>query len=581
PTHSEYWEAEDMLGRRLHSAEDIRGAREKYVGIFYWTWRDAHAGNRAVNVSEVLDKYPSAEYNRDHPAWGDRSTLQCSWGEPLYGHYRNADPYVIRRHAALLSDAGVDFLMFDCTNGAMLWRSAYEALLRGLHEAREDGICTPKIAFMLNFAPTHDGEKMLRALYQNLYKPGLYSDLWFTIDGKPLIMAYKEALPEQGKSDADTAFLDEIRSFFAFRAGQPLYGTENGGQKRPDHWGWLEIFPQNKYGERPDGSCEMMTVGVGQNANLQRICTHFNDRGTFGRSYTHADGFSLITSDSYKYGYNFAEQWQRALDCDPDIVFVTGWNEWIMGQWKEPWLSDENSTQLAMVDQYNREYSRDIEPDRDGYKDTYYLQLCDNIRRFKGSKPRPHASEQFDRAPSDSVWSKIVPEYNFERGMTIKRDFDGFSGLHYKNDSGRNCIISAKVAHDADNLYFRAECENSVTVRDGDAWMNLFIGVGVGGWNGFEFLINRYERKKGIVSVELYSPAASPDEFSWREIGKAKIKTNANSIVLTIPRELLGLTDKIDLRFKWSDNMQRRDVMDFYENGCAAPLGRFSCRYVK
>ena len=349
------WEATDMLGRRVASVEDVRGRKkDRKVGIFYWTWRESHAHLRPVDVVDVLEKYPAAEYRKDHPAWGERP-FQCHWHEPFYGFYRNSDPWVIRHHAALLAAAGVDMIMFDCTNGALLWRDAYEPLLRGLHEAREDGIRTPQVAFMMNFCPAHSTELMLRALYQNLYKPGLYSDLWFRLDGKPLVMAYPDALPETGVCETDTRLLNEIRDFFTFRPGQPLYA---GGAKRPDQWGWLEVFPQNKYVTRPDGSCELVTVGVGQNANAERICTHFNDRDTFGRSYTGRDGFAHLSPDSYKYGYNVQEQWDRAIDLDPDIVFVTGWNEWIMGQFHEPWLSDNDSTQLAMVDQYDREHSR-------------------------------------------------------------------------------------------------------------------------------------------------------------------------------------------------------------------------------
>ena len=39
------------------------------------------------------------------------------WGEPLYGDYLSTDPWVIRRHAQLLSAAGIDTLIFDTTNG--------------------------------------------------------------------------------------------------------------------------------------------------------------------------------------------------------------------------------------------------------------------------------------------------------------------------------------------------------------------------------------------------------------------------------------------------------------------------------
>ena len=92
---------------------------------------------------------------------------------------------------------------------------------------------------------------------------------------------------------------------------------------------------------------------------------------TYGRSFTYKDRFSKLTKDSYKYGYNVQEQWERALDIGPDHIFITGWNEWIMGQYHEPWVLDPDSTQLAMVDQFDREHSRDIEPDKDGYLDSH------------------------------------------------------------------------------------------------------------------------------------------------------------------------------------------------------------------
>ena len=185
-----------MLGRKVPSVEDVGAASDRKVGIFYWTWREHAVGLRPVNVSKVLEQYPAAEYNKNHSAWG-KTPFQPHWGEPRYGFYRNSDPYVIRHHAELLSNAGVDFLLFDCTNGALLWRDAYEPLLEGFYQARMDGIKTPQIAFMLNFCACPTTEAMLRAMYQDIYKPGRYSDLWFRIDGKPMVMAYKESLPEK------------------------------------------------------------------------------------------------------------------------------------------------------------------------------------------------------------------------------------------------------------------------------------------------------------------------------------------------------------------------------------------------
>ncbi len=572
------WEATDMLGRKVASVEDVGGLRpEKKVGIFYWTWHEGHAHNRPVDVVDVLDKFPAAEYRADHPAWGERP-FQCFWHEPLYGFYRDSDPYIIRHHAALLAAAGVDFLLFDCTNAALLWKAAYEPLLRGLARARRDGIKVPQVAFMLNFGPQETSERMLRALYQDLYKPGLYSDLWFRLDGKPMIMAYPESLPREGVCEADTRLLDEIRHFFTFRPGQPGYGC---GPSRPDHWGWLEVFPQHKYGTRPDGSCELVTVGVGQNANAECICTHFNNRKTFGRSYTGRDGHARLTPDSYKQGYNVQEQWERALDLDPDCVFVTGWNEWIMGQFHEPWLMDNDSTQLAMVDQYDREHSRDIEMDRDGYLDTYYLQLAHNIRRFKGAAPRPVPSPAgvVNLSSSRREWARVSPVYRNPKGTTIHRDWDGFAGCHYVNQTGRNDIIEARVARDKENVYFRATCAAPLTPRKGEGWMTLYLDTDrnkATGWEGYDLVIGRLPGKRGRLTVERYLPTATPGSYTWEVIGEAACRVSSDTLTLALPRALAGFGRRLNFEFKWSDNMQAPDVMDFYQNGCSAPIGRFN-----
>ncbi len=572
------WEATDMLGRHVASVEDVHAKRkDKKVGLFYWTWHEGHAHMRPVDVVDVLDKYPAAEYRADHPAWG-KKPFQCFWHEPLYGFYRNSDPYIIRHHAALLAAAGVDFMCFDCTNGALLWRSAYEPLFKGLAEARRDGIKVPKIAFMLNFAPFESSTKMLRALYQNLYKPGLYSDLWFMLDGKPVVMGYPEAVEIEGECESDTRILREIREFFTFRPGQPDSGC---GSKRPDDWGWLEVFPQHKYVTRPDGSCELVTVGVGQNANADRICTHFNDVKTFGRSYTGKYGHALLTPESYKEGFNVQEQWDRAIDLDPDMVFVTGWNEWIMGQWHEPWLSDNDSTQLAMVDQYDREHSRDIEMDKDGYLDTYYLQLAHNIRRFKGAGQRqvvsPMGAAHLTSSRTD--WNKVTPVYHNPKGTTIHRDWDGFGDCHYKNDSGRNDIIEARVARDEETLYFRVKCASSITPREGDGWMTLFLDTDRSkqtGWEGYDFVINRLAGKQGKASVEKYVRTLEDGSFTWESVGTATYRISGDTLTIAVPRALVGLDGKLDFEFKWSDHMQEATVMDFYVNGCSAPIGRFN-----
>ena len=574
------WSAVDELDRKVADAEDVRGYRsDRKVGIFYWTWRSGQQDREPLNLTKVLREYPGAEYNEDHPVWGEDKYTITSWNEPLYGFYQSCDPYIIRRHAQLLADAGVDMVMFDCTNGSLVWKESYEPLLEGFRAAKADGINVPKFAFMMNFWPNKTTEEMLRGVYQEIYAPGRYRDLWFLVDGKPMVMAYPESLPEKGKCEQETRLLDEIREFFAFRPGQPSYGY---GPVQERMWGWLEKYPQHKYGCRPDGTCEMMTVGVAQNCNDEDLCTYFNNKKTYGRSYTGAFGHKLLDETSYKYGFNFEEQWNRAIDCDPEFVFVTGWNEWIMGRWHEPWVKDPNSTQLAFVDQFDLEHSRDIEMDRDGIRDNFYLQLCSNIRRFKGAKPRaiPSAPKTI-HVPAD--FADVTPVYRSAKGTTIHRDWDGFGSTHYTNHTGRNNIVEARVARDDEYVYFMAECAENITEKTGDNHMTLYVnltGDRSSGWEGYDLAVGRLgqENTSHTVSVESWGATG------FTVIGQAEYVQEGKQIFYKVPRKLLGTRkvyhfEMLDFEFKWADNVGCDDIIDFYCDGDVAPTGRFNYVY--
>ena len=85
----------------------------------------------------------------------------------------------------MLDDAGVDVVIFDATNQLTYPRS-WQALCRVWSGIRRSGGHTPQIAFL---CPFWDPKKVLTELYHDLYGPGLYSDLWFCWEGKPLILA--------------------------------------------------------------------------------------------------------------------------------------------------------------------------------------------------------------------------------------------------------------------------------------------------------------------------------------------------------------------------------------------------------
>lgn len=552
--------ATDALGRKLPTYEEVGALNQnKFVGLFYWTWHtQLSKGKKANDVSKILAAHPDAIDDYNHPAW-PKDEGYYYWGEPLFDYYIDTDRWVLRKHAEMLADAGVDVIIFDCTNGNFTWKESYMEICRVFTEARQDGIHTPQIAFITAFGATQGSKEAIEEIYRDLYLPKIYKDLFFMWKGKPLIMAYPENLST------------DIKNHFTFRPGQPVY---NQGPGRADHWGWLEIYPQHGFIRTASGY-EQATVGVAQNWSKERGLTAMNAPGAFGRSYTNAKGH-IAEEGAVNYGYNFQEQWDRAFELNPNFIFITGWNEWIAGR-QQMWQQQYN----AFPDQFNQEYSRDIEPMKGGHGDNYYYQMASNIRKFKGARPPMPISESktitIDGQFSD--WNNVKPIYNAHKGSTIHRNSSGWVGDYYTNTTGRNDFVAARVARDEQYIYFYVETAKNISPATDPAWMRLFINTDRNqetGWEGYDFIINRMSpgKKAGVEK--------NTSEWNWEKVGEADFNLSENKLEIRIPRSMLNLPKKIDIEFKWSDNMQNDgDIMDFYVNGDVAPLGRYNYFYTE
>ncbi len=575
------WAAVDGLGRTLSLNDEVGDKKEdKIVAMFYWTWHYPWIyDTEPITTGSVLDKYPEAVNDWDHPAWNNTyDGRPYFWGEPLYGFYSNLDEYVLRKHAELLADADIDVVFFDTTNATQVFTEGYEALLKVWSEARADGVDAPDISFILNFGGEEDTRTQLYDIYDNLYSKNRYSDFWFMWDNKPMLMADIGALDLKNEKDK------EIFDFFTFRDNEATYFADDT-RYLDDTWGWCSDYPQTKFGKKLFGGVEQMCVSVAQNANENGLNAMNCPEGTVqGRGYAEGDysysysyaGKNIVvdmnTENAYLYGLNFQQQWDYAIEQDPDVIFVTGFNEWIAGRW-ENWMGTEN----AFPDQYSPAYSRDIEPSNGVLKDHYYYQLVENVRRFKGADalPETDAERTIDINGEVSQWNAVLPEYNHYEGSE-KRDSIGWKGCYYKNDTFRNDIVQAKVAYDDENVYFYVKTANDLTPSTDVDWMRLLIDTDTSGvsanWEGFEFVVNRLSPENGKASLE-----KSLGGIEFEEVCKLDYSVNGNALQIEIPRNALGLTNnEVKFNFKWSDNLQGGDAMAFYENGDAAPGGRFA-----
>ncbi len=573
--YADTWVATDDLGRKLPDYNEVGEKRDRGVFMFYWLTKQGQVGSendRKGNNQNIVDASAS-EFDvlrKNLSAAG--FTREAFWNESIYGYYTQTDTWVMRKNLELLAAAGVDAICTDETNNAWVHTKGAFNMMRTMHKMMQEGIDVPKYVQILRWGNGEYPKLGLENVYNSYFANGLYSDTWYYHDGKPLIMAANDGdiTEATGHAGLDASH-KEILDFFTFRPCHAAYKTV---PQEDNWWPWCSVAPQPGFNYQEDtGKYEMVAVSVAQNSNddAASYCA-MSDDGVYGRSYTYKDRWSKLSEDSVFYGYNYQEQWDNALKMDPENVFITGWNEYIASM-------DTNYT-----DQFTDEYSRDVEPVRGQLKDTYYMQTVANIRRYKGVNPTPVATgaKAIDVAGDFNQWENVGPDFHGYKGGTEVRDYVGFGQMYY-NDTGRNDIVKSKVSYDAENFYFYTETSADLTPATDKHWMRLYINADrsfATGWEGYDFIVNRVSPADGKVIIEEY--VGIDNTWKWAEVARADYKVEGNKLMLNVPRDVLGAENGIDIEFKWHDNgVEDGDVMDFYVNGDAAPVGRFNYRYVE
>ena len=579
--------ATDDYDRSFGEVTDYNG---NVVGIFYFLWLSQASVTTNVD-SYIEDGNVEAVLTGDEVGMAPAFTY---WGEPMYGFYQVEDEWVVRKHVELFINAGLDFICFDCTNNDF-YQAAAKAVLDVLLEYAEMGYDVPRAMFMTN----SDSTLMTENIYNAFYRRDTYDAVWFYGNGeKPWIIS--------SSAGSDANILD--RFYFKPAQWPNRSYNENG-------FPWISWhYPQETYTDR-ENDYTIMSVSVSQHTGIGGSLSdagvtgiNFSISGLFapynydmlsdslkarvssetatkyynynwGRGYSHETGSNDY--DSALANVNFEEQWDSALQNeDVNLVFVTGWNEWIaQKQSKDPLLG---SSYGYFVDTFSTEFSRDIEMMNGGYLDNCYLQLVANIREYKGVGYGTQVTRNATVAKGTDLfdlsnWS-AAPVYKDLVGETEPRAALGAGGNYYTNDTGRNDIQEVRVASDEEYVYFLVAAAEDITAKEAadTRWMNVFIGIegAEGGWNGLQYVVNR----------SLDGTTASLDKIengAYASVGTAATVVSGRYMLVQVAKRSLGIEgDEFGIVFKVTDNLQKDfDVTDLYTNGDAAPIGRINYSY--
>ena len=553
----------DDLGRVI---EPIKGNdAEKQVGIFYFLWLGASSAEGPYDVSKIKEADPDAA--KESVNWllagGGAAGQRHWWGESLFGYFRSTDEWVAERDVMMLTDAGIDFVAMDYSN-ATEYPEQLLVFLRALDKYYQQGFDVPQVTFITKASSA----QVVMNLYEQFYKghPEFYH-LWYQMDGKPLMI---------GDAYGDVMTV-ECHDFFTWRYNQwPRESFHDDG------FPWMDFTtPQALFGTQTGTT--IMSVSLAQHLGTKA----FSSSALYGDDTNHTrswhDGANDKSEDAVLHGYNFAQQFEYAIEVNPDVIFITGWNEWIATR-QASWTDMQGNyieDPIILVDCCDINNSRDIQPMKGGYGDNYYMQMINYIRQYKGIAPNNSNLNTAAQPQSVTVdvnkgfgqWDKVENFYLDYTGDIQNRDHKGFGSLKYTDETGRNDIYKMKMTSDANYLYAYVETVADIMGMDTEHCMTLFLNTGAEGnnWCGYDYVINR--TAMGVIEKRTAG--------GWEKIGTVDYKLEKNQLQMAISLEQLGLAGQpVDLQFKWADNYQGEDdIFSFYLHGDSAPYGRMNYVY--
>ena len=403
-------------------------------------------------------------------------------------------------------------------------------------------------------------------------------------EGKPLLLANT------------TGVNATLLPLFTWRESWAWTSEQDWFQDGRDKFPWIDFYPQGYGWHDSPAVKEQMPVAVGgwATANVGRSC----EAGPNTQP--------PLNETNPAIGHYFRMQYSWALNrtCDdtsfvcsppehedqvPRMLFVTGFNEFIAGRY----LCDGTQVFLGevcpkgesfFVDEYDQEFSRDIEPMKGGHGDNYYVQLKAWVRYYKGVDvtPQPTAATNVSIDCSFGDWQDVQPAYEDDVGDVWTRNATGFgnTGLHYSDYTPLDDLCDAAATVSASSLSFYLATCSDTWKQAGNGSVLYFGQGGTTGWGGFDYRV--------VVSEQaLYRHGGSNwTEWRWERVGAVDVcGGKEGQLELSVARSglrgALGVRPDAGERFVWKwwngvEGSEVRDVVDFVTVGDAAPNARFS-----
>jgi hypothetical protein len=352
---------------------DTSGTR---FGIFYSLWHcpfaaDNPDGDAVHDISEVLAGQQS---------WGPLLAFHW-WDEPEAGYYcLSRNDALLAEHAARIQAAGIEFIFFDATNHAYVdWRSdrTPEMILEPLDRLLAVWSAIPGAPRVVPWVPiveagTNAAVNTIDAIVARL---DAYPDMYFEHDGAPLILVTENDFFTT--SEAKVAALEErftVRRMWAHENEDgPMWSFMEGC-----HTGLDSLDPCEQRVATHDGAIEQLAIST-----------------AYQLTYMSVPEYAVPKHG----GRTFRRQFQTLFDNpETPIATITGWNEWIAQRTpcgQHPTCPCASFPDGCFLDQYDIEYSRDIEPGQNERGDFYYdlLTSCIDLYRTGWMCDETNASE--------------------------------------------------------------------------------------------------------------------------------------------------------------------------------------------